>query len=111
MGDILFVKAPQLIGKILSFHEVSHKSLDLWLTGSKIVQRALRLHVKKVTLHCEHNRTRSRLPNYLRHLHAIHELVVDRGDLYFTLAVQAQWTMFHVAPRLTKLVFRAGGGL
>lgn len=68
---------PELLGEILSFDEVNHKSLYLFLCGSKILNRKLAIGVHTVELQVVKQFILVALPSFLTSLRSLRSLRVS----------------------------------
>lgn len=106
MKHLLLDLPPHLLGQILSFYDVSHKSRDLWLCGSKILQSRLSQCVQTVTLKDGRSIVMRRLPSYLANLNSLRVLEVDTLDNPIYYEREATVILNRLQERLERLAFR-----
>lgn len=106
MKNLLLDVPPHLLALILSFDEVSHKSRELWLCGSKFLQAKIRQSVRLVALRDRRELVLTRLPRYLSFLPSLTHLEVDRSCFDISKQQDAREIVLSLNPMLEKLVFR-----
>lgn len=95
----------EILAVLLDFDDILHKSIDLWLCGSKALQSRMSRVVTRVSLHCSDTIIYHGLPQFLIQLSHLRSLDVSRSGKPFYRPHHIIHTLRQLNPGLAELKF------
>lgn len=99
----LLILPPEILGDILSYESVSHKSRELWLCGNRALQSKLAHGVFTVSLVNHYKWATHGLPTFLSQLRSLRSLRINRVHLPFYDKAQVSSVLKSLTPNLESL--------